>query len=99
MALSANGRVSECVCVYLTVHLQENLFCFRKPQSKALHSDAMRPVFHNAPIDEMGRAPKRKVTQLFITVIKKKKKKKSLTFTKAESLPFLIHSVSPEVYS
>ena len=88
MALSANGRVSECVCVYLTVHLQENLFCFRKPQSKALHSDAMRPVFHNAPIDEMGRAPKRKVTQLFITVIKKKKKKKKFNFHQGRKFAF-----------
>ena len=59
--MSANGRVNECVCVcararaservYITVQLQENLFCFCKPQSKVLHSDAMYPVFHNAPID------------------------------------------------
>ena len=65
--MSANGRVNACVCVcvcvrarasaraservYITVRLQENLFCFCKPQSKVLHSDAMYPIFHNAPID------------------------------------------------
>ena len=64
--MSANGRVNACVCVCVCVCVRARArerACVHNGTTprkfilplqtavKVLHSDAMYPVFHNAPID------------------------------------------------